>query len=184
MRKVIASEWMTLDGVFDANSMMDWFAPFDSTERQDYIKQNVLTSGAVLVGRVTYEMLASYWPSKKNNEDGIADKLNSMPKHVVSSTLEKADWNPSTIIKENVAGEIAKLKKEPGDPILIFGSATLVHSLMNADLIDEYRILVHPIIMGSGKRFFKDGMPGAKLKLVESKALPSGVLFNRYQPAS
>jgi dihydrofolate reductase len=181
LRKLVVSEWMTLDGVFDADTMKEWFEPYDSPERQNYIRENVLTSDAFLVGRVTYEMLASYWPNQKNNEMGIADRLNSAPKYVVSSTLKKAEWNNSTIINEDVVEEVTKLKQQPGQNILMFGSATLVQSLMEADLIDEYRFLVHPTIMGAGKRFFKDGMVATKLKLVKTKILDSGVTLDCYQ---
>jgi dihydrofolate reductase len=181
LRKLIVSEWMTLDGVFDADTMKDWFEPYDSPERQNYIRENVLTSDAFLFGRVTYEMLASYWPNQKNNEMGVADRLNSAPKYVVSSTLKKAEWNNSTIINEDVVEEVAKLKQQPGQDILMFGSATLVQSLMEAELIDEYRFLVHPTIMGAGKRFFKDGMLATKLNLVKTKTLSSGVTLDCYQ---
>jgi dihydrofolate reductase len=184
LRKLIVSEWMTLDGVFDADSMKEWFEPYESQDRQEYIKENVLTSDAFLVGRVTYEMLASYWPNQKNNFAGIADRLNSAPKYVVSSPLKKAEWNNSTIIKENLVEEITKLKQQPGQDILIFGSASLVQSLMEADLVDEYRFLVHPIIMGSGKRFFRDEMVATKLKLVKTKTLNSGVILDCYQSAT
>jgi dihydrofolate reductase len=184
MRKLVVSEWMTLDDVFDADTMKEWFEPYDSEDRQNYIKENVLTSDAFLVGRVTYEMLASYWPNQKNNEMGIADRLNSAPKYVVSSTLKKAEWNNSTIINEDVVEEVTKLKQQPGHDILMFGSATLVQSLMEADLIDEYRFLVHPTIMGAGKRFFKDGMLATKLKLVKTKTLNSGVTLDCYQPTA
>ncbi len=144
MRKLVASEWVTLDGVFDADNVKEWFAPFDSDDRREYIQASISGSDALLVGRVTFEMLAPHWSKMKNNEDGIADKLNSMPKYIVSSTLKKAEWNNSTIIKENVVEEIIKLKQKPGQDILVTGSATLVQSLMEADLIDEYRLLVHP----------------------------------------
>jgi dihydrofolate reductase len=184
MRKLVVSEWMTLDGVFDADTMKEWFEPYDSPERQNYIKENVLTSDAFLVGRVTYEMLASYWPNQKNNEMGVADRLNSAPKYVVSSTLKKAEWNNSTIINEDVVEEVTKLKQQPGQDILMFGSATLVQSLMEADLIDEYRFLVHPTIMGGGKRFFKEGMLATKLKLVKTETLNSGVTLDCYQPTT
>jgi len=184
LRKLIVSEWVTLDGVFDADSMKEWFEPYDSSGRPEYIKENVLTSDAFLVGRVTYEMLASYWPNQKNNFAGIADRLNSAPKYVVSSTLKKAEWNNSTIIEDNVVEEITKLKQQPGQDILIFGSATLVQSLMEAGLVDEYRFLVHPIIMGSGKRFFRDEMVATKLKLVKTKTLNSGVILDCYQSAT
>jgi dihydrofolate reductase len=181
LRKLIVSEWVTLDGVFDADSMKEWFEPYDGTDRQEYIKENVLTSDAFLVGRVTYEMLSSYWPNQRNNEMGVADRLNSAPKYVVSSTLKKAEWNNSTIISEDVVEEITRLKQQPGQNMLVFGSATLVQSLMKADLVDEYRFLVHPIIMGSGKSFFREEMVRTKLKLVKTKTLALGVTLDCYQ---
>jgi dihydrofolate reductase len=183
MRELIVSEWVTLDGVLDAGSMDVWFNPYHSDERAAYITEMIHGSDALLVGRVTYEMLASYWPHQKNDDMGPASKLNSMPKHVVSSTLKNAQWNNSTIIKESVVEEITKLKQQPGRDILITGSPTLVRSLMEGDLIDEYRFLVHPIVMGSGKRFFKDGMAATKLKLVRTKTLSVGVVLLCYQPA-
>src|SRR6266567_4387146 len=175
MRKLVVSAWVTLDGVFDADTMDQWFNLYDSEERQEYIREGILASGALLLGRTTYEMLAPYWSSMKNNEMGVAAKLNSAPKYVVSSTLKRAEWNNSTIIKDNVVEEITMLKQQPGHEIQIEGSATLVQSLMETDLIDEYRFLVHPIIMGSGKRFFKDGMVTTRLKLVSTKTYPLGV---------
>ena len=183
MRKLVVSAWVTLDGVFDADTMDQWFHPYDSIGRQQYIKETVLASDAFLFGRATYEMLAPYWSRLKDNEmGGVAGKLNSAPKYVVSSKLKKAEWNNSTIIKENVVKEIIKLKQQPGQEIQIEGSATLVQSLMGADLIDEYRLLVHPIIMGSGKRLFKDGMVTTRLKLVSTKTYSSGVMVLAYQP--
>lgn len=158
MRKLIVSEWMTLDGVFDGDTMKEWFMPFDSEDRRKYIIKTMDSCDAILFGRATYEMLAPYWAPLRNNEDGLADKINSVHKYVVSSTLKKADWNNTTIIKDNVEEEVVKLKQMPGHEIHIEGSAILVQSLMEANLIDEYRFLVHPIIIGSGKRFFKEGM--------------------------
>jgi dihydrofolate reductase len=179
MRNVIASEWVTLDGVFDADTMATWFNPYDSEERQAFIKEGIFAADALLFGRVTYEMLSRYWPKMKNNEMGIADRLNSLPKHVVSSTLEKAEWNNSTIIKSHVAETIIDLKKQAGRDILIFGSGDLVHSLLQRQLIDELRFLVHPIIAGTGKRFFRDGM-AAKLEPVQTRNFDSGVIALYY----
>ncbi len=183
MRKLVVSEWVTLDGVFDADTMKEWFEPYDSDDRRNYIRETVLASDAFLLGRVTYEMFAAYWPNQKNNEMGIADRMNSAPKYVVSSTLKKAEWNNSTIIDKNVVDEVTRLKQQPGEDILVFGSATLVELLMEADLVDEYRFLVHPIFMGSGKRFFNDGMVKRKLNLVKTKTLNLGVIQDSYQPA-
>lgn len=183
MRKVVAAEWITLDGVFDAASMPEWFLPYHTDERGKIITEWIMACDTYLLGRTTYEMLAPHWSALKNNEMGIADKLNSVQKVVVSTTLDKAEWNNSTIIRENVEEEIIKLKEQPGGDILIAGSATLVQSLMAAGLIDEYRFLVHPVFMGSGKRFFKDGMHTAGLKLVRNEAVGLGVVFLCYQVA-
>jgi len=183
MRKIIVSTWLTLDGVFDAESMGQWFAPYDSEDRQTYIRDGILHSGAFIFGRKTYEMLAPYWSSLKNNEMGVADQLNNSPKYVVSTTLQKADWNNSTIINGQVMDEIAQLKKTPGKDIQIEGSADLIKSLAAANLIDEYRFLVHPVIMGSGKRFFQDSEQMAGLQLVKTQTLDKGVVLLCYQPA-
>jgi dihydrofolate reductase len=128
-------------------------------------------------------MLAPYWSTLKNNEMGVADKLNNAPKYVVSTTLKKAGWNNSTIISGNVIEEVKRLKKQPGSYILLDGSATLAQSLMAAGLVDEYRLLVHPVIMGGGKRFFREDMPVSKLKLVHSAPLDLGVVQMIYEKA-
>lgn len=184
MRKLVVSEWVTLDGVFDADSMDVWWNPYHSEERAAYITKMIHGSDILLLGRVTYEMLASYWPYQKNDDNGPASKLNSMLKYVVSSTLKEAKWSNSTIVKENAVEEIKKLKRQPGGDILMTGCATLVQSLMETDLIDEYRLLVQPIIMGSGKRFFKDGTHTTRLKLVKTKTFSLGVILLSYRPAT
>src|SRR5882762_363655 len=143
MKKIIASEWISLDGVFDASLMGEWNAPYHSDSRANYIRDGILACDAMLYGRKTYEMLAPYWSSLKNNEMGVADKLNNTRKYVVSTTLKKAGWGDSTIIKENIIEEITKLKSSPGGDILIQGSAELVGTLLDAGLLDELRILVH-----------------------------------------
>lgn len=181
MKKIVVSAWVTLDGIFDANSMNEWFNPFDSVERQNYIRDGILGSEALLLGRTTYEMLASYWPNLKNNEMGVAAKLNSMPKYVVSSSLKKAAWENSTIIQQKA---IAALKAKGEGEIQIEGSATLVESLVAAGLVDEFRFLVHPVIMGSGKRFFKEEMQVKGLELVKREALPLGVMLLCYAKSS
>lgn len=181
MRDIVVSAWLTLDGVFDADTMEQWFTPFDSEDRQEYIREGIQGCDAILLGRVTYEMLAPYWSALRNDEMGVAGKLNSVSKYVVSSTLKSAEWDNSTIIRENVVEEITRLKQQPGREIQIEGSATLVQSLMDAELIDEYRLLVHPIVMGSGKRFFKDGVQPTRLKPVETRTLDLGVTLSRYR---
>jgi len=184
MKKLIVKEWITLDGVFDANSMNVWNAPYHSDSRARCIIEDVLGADAFLYGRTTYEMLAPYWSTLKNNEMGVADKLNNAPKYVVSKKMKKANWNNSTIISRNVIEEVKKLKEQQGSYILLDGSATLAHGLMEAGLVDEYRLLVHPVIMGSGKRFFKEDSTVSKLKLVHSAQLDLGVLHLIYEKAS
>lgn len=182
MRKIVVSEGVTVDGIFDAETMGQWAAPYYSDERDEFVRKIVLASDALLLGRTTYDLQAWYWPNQKEDKYGIANHKNSMTKYVVTSKPLQAQWNNSTIIKKNIVEEIAKLKQQPGQDILIEGSATLVESLAQAGLIDEYKLLVHPAIMGSGKRFFKDGMGMTKLKLVESKTLSLGVVLLCYEP--
>ena len=180
MRKLIVSEFVSLDGVMEAPDQ--WHLQFRHDAMGEYKLEEVLTSGALLLGRVTYEGFAEAWPSV-TDEVGFAEKMNSMPKFVVSTTLTEAEWNNSTLIKQNVVDEIAKLKKQPGDDVLVAGSANLVHTLMEHDLVDEYRLMVHPIVVGSGKRLFRDGSGAKMLRLVESKALGPNVLNLTYEPA-
>ena len=180
MRKVIVSEFVTLDGVMEAPE--EWQFPYLSDDVMEEIKAEIYAAEASLLGRATYEIFAAYWPTQTHNEFGIADKLNGERKFVVSSTLEKVEWDNSTLIRGNVAEEIRRLKQQPGGDIRIVGSATLVQSLMQAGLVDEYRLMVHPIVLGHGKRLFNDGMETTGLKLAECKVFSSGVVLLRYQP--
>ena len=182
MRKIVVSEGVSLDGVFDAQSMGQWAQPFSSDEKDEFVRKSVLAADALLLGRVTYDLQAWYWPNQKDDKYGIANHKNSMTKYVVTSTLPQAQWNNSTIINQNVVEEIAKLKQQAGKDILIEGSATLVEALAQAGLIDEYRLMLHPVIVGSGKRFFKDGMGLTKLKLAESKPISLGIVLLIYEP--
>src|SRR4051794_18373904 len=181
MRKLWVKAWFTLDGVFDADTMDYWWQNTNSPERMRYITEEYAKGDAYLLGRTTYEML---WPgfSTQTTGDGPGPILNRMKKYVVSTTLASAPWQGSTIIRENVVEEITKLKEQPGKDIIIDGSATLVQSLMETDLIDEYRFLIVPYIMGRGSRFFPEGTPSTKLRLVESKMISGGTLALIYQP--
>ncbi|MEO6960863.1 MAG: dihydrofolate reductase family protein [Puia sp.] len=181
MRKLVVSVWMSVDGIFDADSMDEWYTPFDSISRQNYIREGIMACDALMFGRSTYEMLAPHWSAMKNNEMGVAAKLNSTPKYVISSSLKKADWNNSTIISKDVNREITKLKQLAGREIQIEGSATLIKSLAGTGLIDEYRLLIHPIIMGKGKQFFKEGMHTDRMKLINTTTLDKGVMVLCYQ---
>jgi dihydrofolate reductase len=135
---------------------------------------------AFLLGRSTYEIFAGFWPTQTNNEFGVADKFNSAPKYVVSTTLQNADWNNSTLINANVIEEIRKLKQTGTGIIGITGSVKLVHSLLEAALIDEIQVLAHPIVLGKGMRLFVDGYHSS-MTLADSKTLPNGVVFLSYQ---
>jgi dihydrofolate reductase len=179
-RKLLASEWVTLDGVFDADMMDLWFKPYESPERGQTIKRLIDSTDAYLLGRVSYQMLSAYWPHQKNE---VADRLNSQPKYVVSTTLLKADWNNSTIIKGNVVETVASLKQQPGQDLLMFGSGALLQALSAANLVDEYRLLVHPVVLGRGKRLWKDGVTTSRLELVDTQKLPNGVMNVTYRTA-
>ena len=183
MGKLIVSERISIDGVFDAETMDQWSFPYATDDVIEVIRAGLMRCDVYLLGRTTYEMLGPGWSNTKNDKEGLADKLNSMQKVVVSSTLNKADWHPSTIIKDHVVEEITRLKAKPGQDILVHGSATLVQSLMQANLIDEYEFIVFPSIVGTGKRFFKEGMQVKGLELIGTKSLGKGVVVFNYQPA-
>ncbi|GAC1350245.1 MAG: dihydrofolate reductase family protein [Ktedonobacteraceae bacterium] len=188
MRKVIVSEFVTLDGVMEDPGGAEkfehggWSMPFWNEEIGGVKFAELFASDALLLGRVTYQGFAAAWPSM-TDEEGFADRMNNLPKFVVSTTLEEVKWNNSRLIKENVAEEVSKLKEQPGQDILIGGSGELVHTLMQHDLIDEYRLLVYPVVLGSGKRLFRDGSKTI-LRLVETRTFPSGVVLLHYQPAN
>ncbi len=180
MRKLIVNEMLTLDGVMEGPEK--WSGPYQSDEMAEANTAGMGASDALLVGRVTYEGLAAYWPHQTDDQTGITDYLNKTPKYVVSSSLKKADWVNTTILGGDAVEEITKLKQQPGESITVTGSAKLVQSLMQAGLIDEYSLLVFPIVLGKGKRLFRDGIDSS-LKLVKSKAFSSGVIALTYQPA-
>src|SRR5215212_9908814 len=182
MRKIIVSEGISVDGVFDAETMGQWAAPSFSEERDELVRGLVLASDALLLGRTTYDLQAWYWPNQKDDKYGIANHKNSMPKYVVTSKPLETQWNNSTILQNNMVEELARLKEQPGKDILIEGSATLVQALLQAGLMDEFRFMLHPVIVGRGKRFFRDGMDMTKLKLVESKPIRLGVVLLSYEP--
>jgi dihydrofolate reductase len=180
MRRVIVTEFVTLDGVMEAPEK--WTFPFGNEEAAKFKRDELFESDALLLGRVTYEGFAVAWPSR-TDEEGFADRINSLPKFVVSTTLNQVDWKNSRLIKSNVAEEVAKLKQQPGQGILIYGSGQLVNSLMQDGLIDEYRLMVYPLVMGSGKRLFRKVHDTTELSLVESKVFSTGVVVLTYQPA-
>jgi dihydrofolate reductase len=178
VRRVIVSTYVTLDGVMEAPEK--WSLKFWNDEHAKYAHDQLFASDALLMGRVVYEGFADSWPSRRNE---FADRMNSLPKYVVSTTLDEAEWNNSTIIRENVAEEVSELKQQPGQDILMHGSAELMHTLKRHDLIDEYRLWVHPILLGSGKRLFREESAAKALRLVDTTTFSSGVVILSYQPA-
>jgi dihydrofolate reductase len=187
MRRIVVTEFVTLDGVMEDPGGAEnferggWAFQFERGPEGDKFKVDELfASDATLLGRVTYEGFAAAWPSRTGE---FADKMNGMPKYVVSTTLHNAAWNNTTLIKDDVAEEVSKLKAMPGGDILVAGSAQLVHTLMQNDLVDEYRLMVFPVILGKGKRLFNDGNEKCALQLVEAKPVgPAGVITLIYHP--
>lgn len=191
MRKTIVSEFVSLDGVMQAPGGAEedteggfvhggWTGPYWHDDIGESILQELNQSDTLLLGRRTWQTHAQAFEPAAG--DPFADVLNNLRKYVVSTTLKSADaWRNSTIIRENVEDEVRKLKEQPGKDIYVDGSSVLVHTLAQADLVNEYHLLVFPIVLGSGKRVFPDGFY-SPLKLIETKSFPSGVMLLRYQP--
>jgi dihydrofolate reductase len=177
MRKLVVTEFMSLDGVMENPA---WTFKYGHDEIEKYKLDELLASDALLLGRVTYEAFASAWPSAKD-EQGFADRMNTMSKYVVSSTLKTAVWNNSSLIKGDVVAEITRLKYTFGENILVGGSCTLVQTLIQHHLVDHYTLLVYPLVLGTGKRLFQAGTK-ANLKLIETRTFPTGVTALVYQP--
>lgn len=176
MRKLVVTEFMSLDGVVEEPA---WTFPYWNDEIAAFKGEESAASDALLLGRVTYGGFAAAWPESK---DEGADYFNNVRKYVVSETLEEPlKWNNSMLIKDNVAEEVAGLKKQDGGDIAVHGSASLAQTLMRHDLVDRYRLLVYPLVVGKGKRLFEGGVP-ATLKLLESRSFGSGVVALVYEP--
>lgn len=172
---------VTLDGYFEGSKSweIDWHGYVWGEELERFSIEQSKSIGTLLFGRVTYEGMAGYWSKEKGE---IADFMNSVPKIVFSRTLEKAEWNNTRLVKGDAAEEVARLKREPGKDLFIFGSASLSSTLTRHGLIDEYRLAVTPVILGRGNPLFKDGPDGLRMKLVEARPLKSGCVILRYQP--
>jgi dihydrofolate reductase len=180
VRKVIVVEFLSLDGVME--SPEEWAFSYSNAEMEEENASGMEASDAMLLGRVTYQEFASYWPYQNSADQPFTDYLNNVPKFVVSTTLEEPlEWQNSTLIKGNVAEAIAKLKRRPGKDIAILGSGALVNTLMQHELIDELRLMIHPVVLGGGKRLFEDGGDQKGLKLVNSKTFSTGVVYLTYQ---
>ncbi len=188
MGRIVVTEFVSLDGVMEDPGGSEnfkyggWSFEFDRGDEGDQFKlDETMSSEALLLGRVTYEGFASSWPSR---EGEFADKFNTMPKYVVSSTLEQPEWQNSTVLKGDVAEEVAKLKQELDGDIVVHGSAQLVETLVENDLVDELRLMVFPVVLGTGKRVFGETSDKKTLRLVDSKQVGDGVAILTYQPAA
>ena len=186
MRKIIVTEFITLDGVVEAPGGNEtphphggWQSKFRSPEGGKYKMEELSSVDALLLGKTTYEAFAKFWPGQTGN--AFADRMNRLPKYVVSRSLQKVEWNNSHILRD-VAKDVATLKKSEGGDILVYGSATLVKALLHHDLIDELRLLVFPVSIGGGLRLFDDNRELKKFGLKHSHAMDNGVLILEYLP--
>ncbi len=187
MGKIVVTEFVSVDGVMEAPGGGEsfrhggWTFEINRGDEGDKFKlDEAFASEALLLGRVTYEGFAAAWPSRDGE---FADKFNSMPKYVVSSTLAEPEWNNSTVLKGDLADEVAKLKQEHDGDIVVHGSARLVQTLIERDLVDEFRLMVFPVVLGSGKRLFGETSDKKPLRLVDSKVVGDGVAILIYEPA-
>ena len=196
MRKVIVDEWMSLDGVVQAPGAPDedptggfqhggWHLPYFEDVSQKRVVENLAAAGGFLFGRRTYEILGAYWPNASSEEEQVvAEPLNTKPKYVASTTVsEPLEWQNSTLLRGNVAEAVAALKQEDGGTLVVLGSTGLVRTLIEHDLVDEFRFMIDPLVMGGGKRIFRDDGVLRRLRLVESQVTATGAILVTYAPA-
>jgi len=197
MRKIYVTEFLSLDGVMEAPH--EWHFPFFDDKAAAFKGEELLQSGAFLFGRTTYEGFAAAWPERGEDmadkpeptsmegESGFADRFNWLPKYVVSDTINETDatWNNSHILRsDGLVEALNALKQEAGKDIQIAGSGNLINSLMGTGVIDEYRLMVHPIVVGKGQRLFPDGLDSLSLKLADVKTYEKGIVLLTYVPGS
>jgi dihydrofolate reductase len=199
MRKVIADEWLTLDGVIQAPGQPDedpsggfqhggWHVGYFDDLAQRQVVDSVVNAGGFLLGRRTYEIFAAHWPNASEEEQVLAEPLNSKPKYVASRTLaEPLAWQNSTVLQGDVADAVAALKREDGredgEDLHVIGSSQLVQTLVERDLVDEFQVMIDPVVVGGGKRLFRDDGVRRPLRLVDSQVTTTGVIIATYAPA-
>ena len=186
MRKLSVFNSVTLDGYFtDKNGDMSW-AHQDDPEWNAFVAENASGGGMLLFGRITYEMMASFWPSPAAVEQmpEVAEGMNNSPKIVFSRTMDKATWKNTTVVTGDIAAAVRKMKEEPGEPMVILGSGTIVSQLTQAGLIDEYQIALNPIVLGSGRTMFDGVKDKLRLKRTESRSFGNGNVFLCYERLS
>lgn len=187
MGKIVVSEFVSLDGVMEDPGGAEgfkyggWTFAFSSPEQEQFKAEELVKADALLLGRRTYQGFAAAWPNMEEATGKYGEKMNSMPKYVVTTTLSDATWN-ATLLKGDLAEELPRLKQQIDQDILIFGSNQLVHALIAQNLIDEYRFMVFPVMLGVGKRIYPEGGEKKTLRLVESKPFASGVTVLTYEP--
>lgn len=193
MRLTVTS-FLTLDGVVQSNGKPEpelndgfeqggWQVPFFDGDVGRLTADWIAAADAFLLGRRTYELFADHWPQVTDPTDPFATRLNSLPKYVVSTSLDQVEWNNSVLVRGDVFEEVVKLKRQPGNELQIHGSGTLIQTLMEHDLIDEYRLLIHPVVLGNGNRLFAKGTTPTALELIDTKTTSRGVVVHVYQSA-
>ncbi len=180
MRKIVAGLFIALDGVYEAPDQ--WHFPYFNDEMGAEVQAGMDAADTMLLGRKTYEEFAAFWPQQSAADVDIAPFMNDTPKLVVSNTLQTLDWQNSTLVSGDVNAELNRIKALPGKNISVVGSGTLVRSLLQDGVLDELRLLVHPIVAGSGKRLFPEGTAQIPLRLTDSRTLSTGVLALTYEP--
>jgi dihydrofolate reductase len=189
MAKLVVTEFVSLDGVFEdpggaeGTPQGGWSFRFPAEDAMQYKFDELMASDVQLLGRVTYQGFAAAWPAREQSAGEFGKRMNKMPKVVVSTTLTSADWRNTTIISGNVAAEVAALKERYVGDVLVAGSGTLAESLRRHGLVDEYRLMVHPVVLGAGKRLFADGAVPADLDLVDMRKVGPSVVVLAYRPA-
>ena len=186
MRDLVVTENVTLDGVIDASE--GWFsvgddAQVDQSDLVAALREQSEAADAVLFGRVTFEEMRGFWPQQTDDTTGVSDYLNQVTKYVFSRSLGDPGWEHTVVLRGELPDQIRALKSRPGDDIVATGSITLVHALIAAGLVDEYRLFVYPVVLGRGERLFPDGTGVPRLELVETRPFRSGIVLLRYRPA-
>jgi class 3 adenylate cyclase/dihydrofolate reductase len=188
MGRLVVTEFMTLDGVMEAPGFEEhrdgknaWAVQATTEDQQRYKIDELFAAGAILLGRVTYQIWEAFWPDAPKDA-GFADRINGIEKYVVSTTLREPTWNNTTVIRSDLAGEVSRVKERTDGDILVFGSAALVDSLLELDLVDEWRVMLFPIVLGSGKRLFREEQDVSHLRLVDTRVFDSGVVLLTYEP--